>query len=58
VYASLGDFGITEDLLDGLKGAAEEVLAEFLEASTSNGGKEVNTLIQRVNFDGGLSGRG
>lgn len=45
------DFRITENLLNGFKRATEEILAEFLETSTSKGGVEINTLIERVNFD-------
>lgn len=42
--AALVDLGIAKDLLDGLEGATEEVLAEFLETSTSERGVEVDTL--------------
>lgn len=54
----LVDLRVAEDLLDGVQGAAEEILAKFLETSTSEGGVEVNTLEQGVDFDGGLCGRG
>lgn len=53
----LVDLGVAEDLLDGLEGAAEEVLAQLLETSTGEGGVEVDTLEEGVNFDGGLSSR-
>jgi hypothetical protein len=57
VDGRLVDLGITEDALDGLHGGAEEVLAELFEASTSDGGVEVNALVERIDLDGGLSRR-
>ena len=58
VDGGLVDLGVTEDTLNGLHGAAEEVLAELLETGTGDGGVEVNTLEERVDLDGGLgSGR-
>ena len=48
---------VAENLLDGLHGAAEEVLAELLEAGTGDRGVEVDTLEERVDLDGGLGGR-
>lgn len=53
---------LAEDLLDWLERAAEEVLAEVLEAGTGEGGVEgeggvqVDALEERVDFDGGLGG--
>jgi hypothetical protein len=55
VNRGLVDLGVTESALDGLHGAAEEVLAELLETGTGDGGVEVDTLEERVNLDGGLS---
>lgn len=55
VDGGLVDLGVTEDTLDRLHGLAEEVLAEFLETSTGDGGVEVNALEEGVDFDGGLS---
>ena len=55
--AGLVDFGVTEHLLDGLESAAEEVLAQFLEAHTGEGGVEADTLEEGVDLDGGLSRR-
>ena len=52
----LVDLRVAEDLLDGLEGAAEQVLAQLLEASTGEGGVEVDTLEERVDFNGGLGG--
>lgn len=49
---------ITEDLRDGLKSAAEEVLTELFETSTSERCVEVDALENGVDFDGGLGGRG
>jgi hypothetical protein len=54
----LVDLRVAEDLLDGLHGGAEEVLAELLETGTGDRGVEVNTLEERVDLDGGLGGRG
>jgi hypothetical protein len=58
VDGALVNLGIAEDTLDGLNGGAEEVLAQLLESRTGNGGVEVDTLIQRVDLDGCLRGRG
>jgi len=48
------DLGISEDTVDRSSGGSEQVLAEFLESSTGDGGVEIDTLEQRVDFDGGL----
>ena len=48
---------VMEYLLNGLECAAEEILAGLLEACTGNRGVEVNTLVDRVDFDGGLGCR-
>jgi len=58
VDVSLVDLGVTEDLLNGVKGAAEQVLAELFETGTGEGGVEVDPLVKGVDFDGGLSGGG
>jgi hypothetical protein len=58
VDGGLVDLSIAEDTLDGLHGGAEEVLAELFETSTGDAGVEVDTLVQGVDLDGGLSGRG
>jgi len=50
------NLGISEDTVDWGGGGTEEVLAEFLETSTSDGGVEINTLEERVDLDGGLGG--
>lgn len=55
---ALVDLRVAEDLLDGLEGGAEEVLAELLKSGTGDGGVEVNALEEGVNLDGGLGGRG
>ena len=55
---ALVDLGVAEDLLDGLKSGAEEVLAELLETGTSERGVEIDTLEKRVDLDGGLGSRG
>lgn len=54
----LVNLGVAEDLLDGLEGGTEEVLAELLEAGTGEGSVEVDTLEERVDLDGGLGGGG
>jgi hypothetical protein len=46
------DPGITENLLDGVENALKKVLAQLLEKGTSEGGAEVDTFEQRVDFDG------
>jgi len=58
VDRGLVDLGVTKGALDGVHGASEEVLAKLFETSTGDGGVEVDTLEERVDLDGGLSGRG
>jgi hypothetical protein len=58
VDVGLVDLRVPEDLLDGLEGAAEEVLAQLLEASAGKGSVEVDTLEEGVDLDGGLRGGG
>lgn len=55
MYLGLVDLGVGQDTVNGLQGGAEQVLAKLLEASTGDGGVEVDTLIQGVDLDGGLS---
>ena len=43
-----------EDLLDGFECAAEEILAEPFEVHMSDGGVEVDALVEQVDFDGSL----
>lgn len=50
------NLGVSENFLDWLHSGAEEVLAEFFETSTGDGSVEVDTLEERVDFDGGLGG--
>jgi hypothetical protein len=57
VDGHLVDLGVTEDTLNGIHGGTEQVLAEFLETSTGDGGVEINTLVERIDFNGSLSGR-
>ena len=54
MYVALVDPRVAEDLLNGFERAAEEILGELLEARTGDGGLEVDTLVERVDFDGGL----
>ena len=53
----LVDLRVAEDLLNRFKGTTEEILAELFEAGTSEGGIEINTFKEGVNFDGCLSSR-
>ena len=48
----LVDLGIAEDLLDRFKSITEEILAELFKTGTSEGSVEVDTLEERVDFDG------
>ncbi len=54
----LVDLGITEDFLNWLQGAAEEILAELFEVGTGGGNVEVDAIKECVNFDGSLTSRG
>ena len=54
----LVDLRVLEHLFDGLNSRMEEVLAQLLEASTSNEGVEVDAVEERVGFDGRLGGGG
>merc|ERR1712032_230385 len=58
VHRSLVDLGVTENLLDGLEAATEQVLAQVLEQSTSDGGVEINTLEESINLNGSGSAGG
>ncbi len=58
VNRALVDLGVAEDLLDGIHGGAEEVLAKLLEPGTRDRGVEVNAVEEGVDFDGGLCGGG
>lgn len=49
---------VLELLLYGLNGRPKQVLAQFLETSTGDGGVEVDTVEEGVDFDGRLGGRG
>ncbi|SPQ20609.1 c73ff6cb-8731-470e-9cf7-86bd75ccbeed [Thermothielavioides terrestris] len=57
VDLGLVDLGIRQDAVDRLQGRAEEILAELLEASTGDGGVEVDALKERVDLNRGLSRR-
>ena len=58
VDAALAQLSISQDLLDGLQAATEQVNAELLEPGSSDVGVEVNTLVEGVNLDGGLGAGG
>ena len=53
----LVDLRVLEDLLDGVHGRSEEVLAELLESRTGDGSVEVDALEERVDLDRRLGGR-
>ena len=57
VHLGFVDLGVAEDLLDGLKGGAEEILAQLFETCTGERSVEVDTLEERLDFDRGLGGR-
>lgn len=46
--------GIAERLLHWVQGAAEEVSVELLKASPGDGGVEVDSFVQGVDFNAGL----
>ena len=50
-------FGVSDSLLDALQSRSEEISAKFLESGSGKGGVEINTFVQSIDFDGGLSGR-
>ena len=56
VDAVLVDSGVSERFLDGVEGASEEVGAELFKSSSGDGGVEVNTLEERIDFDSSLGG--
>lgn len=49
------DLGVLEDLLYGVNGRLESDGVDLLEPSTGDVGREVGTLVERVDLDGGLS---
>ena len=57
VDVGLVDLRVAEHLLNRLESRAEEILAQLLDTSTSEGCVEVDTLEYGVDFDGGLSRR-
>ena len=56
VDVRLVDLGVAENLLDRVKSATEKILAKLFKASTSKGSIEVDTLEERIDFNGRLSG--
>jgi hypothetical protein len=52
------NFGISEDLLDRVESTTEVTLAQLFETSTSEGGVEVDTLKEGVDFNGCLGSGG
>ena len=56
VDLGLVDLGIGQDTVNWGEGGAEKILAQLLEAGTSDGGVEVDTLKERVDLDGSLGG--
>ena len=57
VDLGLVELGVSEDTVDWLDGGAEKILAELLKTGTGDGGVEIDTLVQRVDLNGGLGGR-
>lgn len=55
--AGFVNLGVREDTVDWGGGGSEEILAKFLETGTGDGGVEINTLEERVDFNRGLCGR-
>ena len=51
------DLRIVQDLFYGLMSAMEEILAESLEMSMSDGSVEVDTFEEGADFDRGLGSR-
>ncbi|KAI5390846.1 hypothetical protein KIW84_075944 [Lathyrus oleraceus] len=49
---------IPQTLLNRLHTLSKQIHVELFESSTGNGSVKVNTLKQRINFNGGLSCRG
>jgi hypothetical protein len=45
---------ISKDTVDRGGGGSEEVLAKLFKSCTGDGGVEINTLEERVDFDGSL----
>jgi hypothetical protein len=43
---ALVDLGVLENLLDGLKGVAEQIAAPLHKMSTGEKGREINTLCR------------
>uniref|UniRef100_A0A7N0UQF0 Uncharacterized protein n=1 Tax=Kalanchoe fedtschenkoi TaxID=63787 RepID=A0A7N0UQF0_KALFE len=58
VHAAFVDLGITETFLHGLHAPPEQVHVQLLEPGSSDGRVKVDSLVERVDFDGGLSGGG
>merc|ERR1712164_120934 len=58
IHRTLVNLGVAENLLDWLEGATEQVGTEILEASTSDGGVEVDALKEGVDLEGCVGGGG
>lgn len=54
VNVGLVYLGIAKDLLDGLQGPPEKILAQLLEASPGQRSIEINALKERIDLDRGL----
>ena len=50
------NLGVGQDTVNWGEGGAEKILAQLLEAGTSDGSVEINTLEKRVDLNGGLGG--
>lgn len=55
VNLSFVHLGVAEGLLHRLQGSSEKVCVQLLKARPGDGGVEISSLMQRVDFDAGLS---
>ncbi|KAH3670642.1 hypothetical protein OGAPHI_001157 [Ogataea philodendri] len=55
VNLRLVKLGVLQNLLDRVQGGSEKILTKLLESGSGDGGVEVNTLVQGVNLQRGLS---
>ena len=51
-YVRLVDLRVAEDLLNRFKSTAEKILADLFEMGTSERSVEIDTLKERVDFNG------
>jgi hypothetical protein len=56
VNVGFGEFRVRKNLLYRRDARSEEIVVEFFEFGTSDLSVEVNTIMERINFDGCLGG--